>query len=546
MVTNFTRFFQLLAFATLVFALAGVAAAQAGDIDESAVEMEGFEEVEDYYVVDCLLPGEVRRMGRGGTRLSPRIPARMTALECRIRGGEYVAYHRATYESALNVWLSRARGGDAEAQHYVGEIHERGMGTDPNFEEAARWYRKAAEQGYTRSMVNLAYFYEQGMGVEQDMTKALDWYRKATGSDESELVFAEAAREQLEAMEAELSEALDNARREKRVLREQVDNLREQLAQREERSEADEETIATLERLLNDAADRVDSTEGRLLRTRGSVEELPEVVREERPARRAEDVDDGEFGRYYALVVGLQQYHHWEPLESPHKDARRLADLLSDRYGFETTLLLDASQNELMAAIDELRKEVSENDNLLIYFAGHGQLLRPGEVETRRGFGYWLPVNAEISGTTYWIPNSAVSDLMALAKARGVMVVADSCFGGAMSTDPGSMMVAGSSGPLSDGLIQLGLSRSARYVLSSGGLAPVFDRVSGEHSVFARAFIDVLESNEDILREQDLFRKVASRVADLTEALGVEQTPELRPIRQAGHEAGSFFFVPRS
>ncbi len=542
---NQHKHFSRLSVLILALSLTVACAAQVRDADESTAEMEGFDAVEDYYVVDCLLPGEVRRMGRS-MHLSPRIPARLTALECRIRGGEYVAYHRADYRSALNVWLSRARGGDAQAQHYVGEIYERGMGTDPDFEEAARWYRKAADQGFTRSMVNLAYFYEQGMGVEQDMAQALDWYRKATGSNESELVFAAAAREQLEALEAELTEALDNARREKRVLQQQVENLRQQLAEREERSETDEETIATLERLLNDAADRVDSTEGRLLRTRGSVEQLPEVVREERPARAAEVADGAEFGRYYALVVGLQHYHYWEPLESPHTDARRLADLLSERYGFETTLLLDASQNELMAAIDELRKKVSTNDNLLIYFAGHGQLLRPGEIETRRGFGYWLPVNAEISGTTFWIPNSAISDLMALAEARGVMVVADSCFGGAMSTDPGSMMVAASSGPLSEGLIRLGLSRSARFVLSSGGLAPVFDRVSGEHSVFARAFIDVLESNEDILREQELFRKVSDRVADLTEAVGVDQTPELRPIRQAGHEAGSFFFVPRS
>ncbi len=542
---NQHKHFSRLSVLILALSLTVACAAQVRDADESTAEMEGFDAVEDYYVVDCLLPGEVRRMGRS-MHLSPRIPARLTALECRIRGGEYVAYHGADYRSALNVWLSRARGGDAQAQHYVGEIYERGMGTDPDFEEAARWYRKAADQGFTRSMVNLAYFYEQGMGVEQDMAQALDWYRKATGSNESELVFAAAAREQLEALEAELTEALDNARREKRVLQQQVENLRQQLAEREERSETDEETIATLERLLNDAADRVDSTEGRLLRTRGSVEQLPEVVREERPARAAEVADGAEFGRYYALVVGLQHYHYWEPLESPHTDARRLADLLSERYGFETTLLLDASQNELMAAIDELRKKVSTNDNLLIYFAGHGQLLRPGEIETRRGFGYWLPVNAEISGTTFWIPNSAISDLMALAEARGVMVVADSCFGGAMSTDPGSMMVAASSGPLSEGLIRLGLSRSARFVLSSGGLAPVFDRVSGEHSVFARAFIDVLESNEDILREQELFRKVSDRVADLTEAVGVDQTPELRPIRQAGHEAGSFFFVPRS
>lgn len=545
MVKHVNRCFQLITLLIFALSLFSVAVAQVRSADESTAEMEGYEAVDDYYVVDCLLPGEVRRMGRS-TYLSPRIPARLTALECRIRGGEYVAYHRADYRSALNVWMSRARGGDAQAQHYVGEIYERGMGTDPNFEEAARWYRKAAEQGFSRSMVNLAYFYEQGLGVEQDMNKALDWYRKATGADENELVFAAAAREQLEALEAELTEALENARREKRVLEQQVENLRQQLAERDERSDTDEETIATLERLLTDAADRVDSTEGRLLRTRGSVQQLPELVREERPARAAEVVDGTEFGHYYALVVGLQQYQYWEPLESPHQDARRLANLLSERYGFETTLLLDASQNELMAAIDDLRKKVSSNDNLLIYFAGHGQLLRPGEIETRRGFGYWLPVNAEISGTTYWIPNSAISDLMALAEARGVMVIADSCFGGAMSTDPGSMMVAASSGPLSEGLIQLGLSRSARFVLSSGGLAPVFDRVSGEHSVFARAFIDVLESNDEILREQELFRQVASRVADLTEALDVEQTPELRPIRQAGHEAGSFFFVPRS
>lgn len=539
------RFFRLVIMLLLTLFLTSLTPAQVRDADESSVEMEGFDAVDDYYVVDCLLPGEVRRMGRS-TYLSPRIPARLTAVECRIRGGEYVAYHRADYQSALNVWMSRAKAGDAQAQHYVGEIYERGMGTDPDFEEAARWYRKAADQGFSRSMVNLAYFYEQGLGVEQDMNQALTWYRKASGADEDDLVFASAAREQLEALEAELTEALEAARREKRVLEQQVENLRQQLAEREESTGGDEETIATLERLLADAADRVDSTEGRLLRTRGSVRQLPELVREDRPAQAAAVADGTEFGRYYALIVGLEHYQYWEPLESPHKDARRLANLLSDRYGFETTLLLDASQNELMAAIDDLRKKVSSGDNLLIYFAGHGQLLRPGEVDTRRGFGYWLPVNAEVSGTTYWIPNSAISDLMALAEARSVMVVADSCFGGAMSTDPGSMMVSGSSGPLSEGLIQLGLSRSARFVLSSGGLSPVFDRASGEHSVFARAFIDVLESNDRILREQELYRQVSGRVADLTEELGVEQTPELRPIRQAGHEAGSFFFVPQT
>lgn len=527
----------------LPLALVACGSGQVRTLEQGQAETEGLTEIDDFYVVDCLLPGEVRRMGRS-MYLSPRIPARTTALDCRIRGGEYVAYHRADYRSALNVWLARAEQGNAQAQHFVGEIYEKGLGTEPNFAEAARWYRRAADQGFTRSMVNLAYFYEQGLGVEQDMATALNWYRRASGASEDDLVFASAQRQQMEAMEAELSETLERARRERRVLEQQVELLRSQLAAREDRTAADQETISTLERMLAEATQREDNTEGRLLRLRGSVAELPVARMEEMPAVTPARLGNIEFGRYYALIVGLESYHYWEQLESPHQDAQRLAELLSQRYGFDVTLLLDASKTQMMAAIDELRKKVTPQDNVLIYFAGHGQLLRPGEIDERRGFGFWLPVNAELSSTTYWIPNSAVSELMALAQARSVLVVADSCYGGAMSTDPGSMLVGGG-GAVSEGLIQLGLSRPARFVLSSGGLAPVFDRVSGEHSVFARALIEVLEANSGVLREQDLYRLVSSRVAELTEPLGIEQSPELRPIRQAGHAAGSFFFVPQ-
>lgn len=536
------RPFVILAVIALLLTACG---APVRDVDMSTAEMEGFDDLDDYYVVDCLLPGEVRQMGRS-TYLSPRIPARTTALECRIRGGEYVSYQRADYQSSLNVWLGRAQAGDPEAQHYVGEIYEKGMGIDPDYAEAARWYRLAAEQGYTRSMVNLAYFYEQGLGVEQDLEQALNWYRDASGSSEDDLVFASQARAQIEAAEAELTEELERARSEMRVLERQVRSLRDQLESRDQRTEADQETIATLERLLADASTRVEDNESRLLRLRGAADSLPEVqMVQEQSTATVTVAGDIEFGRYHALIIGLQSYHHWESLESPHSDARRLAEILTQQYGFDTTLVLDASKNQLMAAIDDLRKRVDENDNVLIYFAGHGQLLRREEVDQRSGFGYWLPVNAEVNGTTYWIPNSAVSELMALARARSVLVVADSCYGGAMSTDPGSMLVAGG-GNLSKGLIELGLSRPARFVLSSGGLSPVFDRVSGEHSVFARSLIEVLESNQSILREQDLYRAVAGRVDELTDRLGVEQAPELRPIRQAGHAAGSFFFVPRT
>jgi hypothetical protein len=124
--------------------------------------MEGFAAVAELHVVDCLLPGQVRNVGQR-TYLTPRRPIRTTAADCQIRGGEYVAYDRADYKSALKVWLPAAEGGDAEAQTNAGEIFERGLGGAPNYAAALIWYRKAAEQGNTRAQFNLGTLYEQGL-----------------------------------------------------------------------------------------------------------------------------------------------------------------------------------------------------------------------------------------------------------------------------------------------------------------------------------------------------------------------------------------------
>lgn len=476
------------------------------------------------------------------TFLSPRRPIRTTAIDCRIRGGEYTAYDRADYQSALNVWLERAREGDPEAQHYVGQIYEKGMGRAPDFEEALTWYRRAAEQGYTKSQIALGYFYEMGLGIEQDLSESLKWYRRAAGADEGEIVFASAAKEKMDRLRRELESELERLQREKSALSEQVGRLRDELEQRDQTSRTSAETIATLERMLAQTERQAAETEGRLVRMRG--QQLPGVGSVEPRSRSERIAVDGierdRFGDYYALVVGLESYMFWERLESPHEDARTLADLLSSRFGFDTTLLLDASGAEILSAINDLRERVGPEDNVLIYFAGHGQLLRTDTSSLMRG--YWLPVNAETERTTYWVSNSAINDYLAIFDARSVLVIADSCFGGAMSSDPSSILLGGNM-LLSERLIKLGLSRKARFVLSSGGLRPVLDGTEGQHSVFARSLIEELRGAEGLTRVRDIFDGVARRTERLASTVGVEQRPELRPIREAGHEAGSFFFI---
>ena len=80
---------------------------------------------DEFIVVDCLLPSQVRRLG-GRTYIARRKPVLATAEECHVRGGEYVLEDRASLSGSLEAWLPAAMGGDSEAQNYVGELAERG------------------------------------------------------------------------------------------------------------------------------------------------------------------------------------------------------------------------------------------------------------------------------------------------------------------------------------------------------------------------------------------------------------------------------------
>src|SRR6185369_9139671 len=118
---------------------------------------------EDLLIVDCLLPGTMRKLGKSTTFMGARRPVRTTQADCEIRGGEYVAYDRANYQTALKVWMGQAELGDVEAQNYVGEIYLKGLGTDPDYAKSAEWFGKAATQGSRRARINLGYQYEQGL-----------------------------------------------------------------------------------------------------------------------------------------------------------------------------------------------------------------------------------------------------------------------------------------------------------------------------------------------------------------------------------------------
>lgn len=77
--------------------------------------------------------------------------------------------------------LAKANAGDAAAQVQVGECYDNGKGVAHNAQQAAAWYRKAADQKSIAGELHLAELYRDGDGKKfpRDMQQAAAWYRKA-------------------------------------------------------------------------------------------------------------------------------------------------------------------------------------------------------------------------------------------------------------------------------------------------------------------------------------------------------------------------------
>lgn len=68
---------------------------------------------------------------------------------------------------------------DAEAHFKMGNKHIAGRDVPQDYVEAAKWYRKAAEQGHAMAQSQLGLMYAVGQGVPQDFAEAARWCRAA-------------------------------------------------------------------------------------------------------------------------------------------------------------------------------------------------------------------------------------------------------------------------------------------------------------------------------------------------------------------------------
>ncbi|NQU57770.1 MAG: caspase family protein [Rhodospirillales bacterium] len=232
------------------------------------------------------------------------------------------------------------------------------------------------------------------------------------------------------------------------------------------------------------------------------------------------------FGNYHALVIGINDYKNLPVLKTAINDAEAVAKVLTDEYGFKTTVLRNPGRSDIIDTLDKFRETMVSKDNLLIYYAGHGWL----DKEADRG--YWLPVDAKSDRRSQWVSNATITDTLKTLQAKHVMVVADSCYSGTLARSAAVGLKSGD-------YFKRMSKKAARVALVSGGLEPVADKGAGGHSPFANAFIKVLKENGDfILDGTKLFSKVRRPVM-----VAADQTPSYSDVKNAGHDGGDFLFV---
>jgi TPR repeat protein len=89
------------------------------------------------------------------------------------------AYQKGDYPTVLRLAHPLAVEGDAGAQRLLALAYYRGRGASQDYNEAATWFRRAADQGDASAQFYLGVMSSAGQGMPQDNAEGAKWFRLA-------------------------------------------------------------------------------------------------------------------------------------------------------------------------------------------------------------------------------------------------------------------------------------------------------------------------------------------------------------------------------
>ncbi len=229
-------------------------------------------------------------------------------------------------------------------------------------------------------------------------------------------------------------------------------------------------------------------------------------------------------GSYHALLIGVENYDDLaiNDLNKPIDDAEQLANILQEKYTFEANdihLLKNPTKDDIINKLIYLQERLSEKDNLLIFYSGHGVV--------KNEIGYWLPKDADKNQRAKWFSNSELRDYINSIKTKHTLVIADACFAGSIFT--------GGYRDITEFACAEMEKIPSRRAMTSGA-----NTVVPDNSIFFKYLIKKLKDNEiSCLSAETLYSKVKPAVIYNSPN---NHIPQFGVLPQTGDEGGNFIF----
>ncbi|MDC3131968.1 caspase family protein, partial [Pelagibacteraceae bacterium] len=499
------------------------------------------------------------------------------------------------YKLAFFWFKKSAEQGNTYSESWLGHMYLFGEGTEVDLDKALKFSQLAADKGDEYAQSNIGYLYEWGEGVEKNIDKAIKFYTlsadqgnkysserleilladnknennsedsssgefitKKVKNDENNTNEIELVTENLKDQKSEEKNniASENSLQSKFIPIEEFTNITVKTKLKKDHA-SESQTIIILSKGLEVYAIRELADEnvpgewvnieveienqiltGYVLKNKIELSKIDSA--ENKTSLKNNKKYDIEWGEYYAIVIGNDNYDNnkntLNNLKTAINDAEKIGNLLRNKYGFKTEVIKNATLADINQTIKKYRSILTENDNLLIYYAGHGT------VDSWTKEGYWLPVDAQDNNEWTWFDNRSLISLTKSLNAKHIIVIADSCFSGSLfSTVDYRSAYEDNNLDLENVFFNMN-KKTTRVAITSGNYEFVPDSINdSDHSPFATVLIDILNSNNDVLPAGDLFSLVRTSLPKLSK----KQNPVYGEFDFELHQkTGDFLFVP--
>ncbi len=232
------------------------------------------------------------------------------------------------------------------------------------------------------------------------------------------------------------------------------------------------------------------------------------------------------YANYYAVLIGEKDYTDagFQDLQSPASDALDLKKILSTYYQFDPahiTTLINSSRTNILDTLTSIASGLTQDDNLLIFYAGHGAVKRLG---TKVIGGYVIPSDAKKDSYATYIKSDDLKETIETSEAKHILFIVDACFAGTLFR--GTMDEAPKS-------IQNLYKQTSRQMISSGNVEEVPD-----NGQFIKNLKEYLTENKNpFFSSLDLYNFLVKN-DDTT-------TPQRGTIADLGDTGGDFIFAKK-